>query len=285
MDGRMIRRWCVLGCLLTAAVGCKNSKQQQNLIGPGPAPDGGGAPQMVNMPLTKSKSFFGGNSGGPSMPVEVAPPVSTKPASAEALTKLADVQLEAAFEERTAPGSKEGLLDSARKGYQRALQQDPKSKAALRGMAGFYARTGDREKALDTYKKYLTLYPEADVAHEVAIAHARWKDMDGAVKWCDYTLKIDPENRAVKKTMGFCLARSGKWDEAFTVLCQIMPEAQARHNLAGLLDHMGHAEASKTQLQLAAKAGFAPSAGFLKELEQPRQPNDVRQASDEYPAP
>ena len=281
MDGRMIRLLCVLGCLL-GAVGCKNTNKQQNLIGPMPESNG---PQMVNMPLTKSKSLFGGNSNVPTMPVEVAQPVSNKPASADALSKLADVQLEAAFDERTQPGSKEALLDSARKGYQKALQQEPKSKAALRGMAGFYARTGDREKAVEMYKKYLTLYLEVDVAHEVAVAHARWKDMDGAVKWCDYALKIDPENRAVKKTMGFCLARAGKWDEAFTVLCQIMPEAQARHNLAGLLDHMGHTEASKVQLQLAVKAGFAPSAGFLKELEQPREQTDIRQTGDQQPAP
>jgi tetratricopeptide (TPR) repeat protein len=282
MDGRMIRRLCVLGCLLGAAAGCKNTKQHQNLIGPMPAEPP--APQMVNMPLAKSKSLFG-NSNVPTMPVEVAPPVSNKPASADALSKLADVQLESALDDRTPPGSKEALLDSARKGYQKALQQEPKSKAALRGMAGFYARTGDREKAVEMYKKYLTLHLEVDVAHEVAVAHARWKDMDGAVKWCDYALKIDPENRAVKKTMGFCLARAGKWDEAFAVLCQIMPEAQARHNLAGLLDHMGQTEASKAQLQLAAKAGFAPSAGFLKELEQPQNPDDVRQAGDQQPAP
>jgi tetratricopeptide (TPR) repeat protein len=280
----MVRKWCVFGCLLGAALGC-NRDAKQNLIGP--MPDSG-ATQIVNMPLNKSKSsFWGGGSNGPTMPVEVAPPSSNKPASAEALTKFADVQLEAAFDDRTAPGSKETLLDSARKGYQKALQQEPKSKAAIRGMAGFYARIGERDKALEMYKKYLTLYPEVAVAQEVAIAHARWKDMDGAVKWCEYALKIDPENREAKKTLGFCLARAGKWDEAFATLCQIMPEAQARLNLAGLLDHMGHSDASKVQLQLALKAdpNCLSAAGFLEELEHPHDPNAVRQASDVQPAP
>jgi tetratricopeptide (TPR) repeat protein len=287
MDGRMFRKWCVFGCLMAATIGCKNKQQQQNLIGP--MPDTGS--QIVNMPLTKgTKSFWGGGSSTPtpSMPVEVVPEISKKPASAEALVAIADVQLEAAFDEKTAAGSKEGLLDMARKGYQKALQQEPKSKAANRGMAGFYARIGEREKAVEMYKKYLTLYPkDAEVAHEVAIAHARWKDWAGAVAWCEFTLKIDPENRSVKKTMGFCQARAGKWDEAFSTLCQIMPEAQARHNLAGLLDHMGHTDASKDQLQRAVKAdpNYAPAAGFLAELEQPRGANDLRQAGDTQPAP
>src|SRR5215207_1033860 len=233
MDGRMFRKWCVFGCLMAGAIGCKNNKQQ-NLIGP--MPDTGS--QMVNMPLTKggTKSFWGGGSSNPapSMPVEVVPEVSKKPASAEALVAIADVQLEAAFDEKTAAGSKEGLLDNARKGYQKALHQEPKSKAAIRGMAGFYARIGEREKSIEMYKKYLTLYPkDAEVAHEVAVSHARWKDWAGAVAWCEFALKIDPENRSVKKTMGFCQARAGKWDDAFGTLSQIMSEAQARHNLAG----------------------------------------------------
>lgn len=286
MDGRTIRRWCVLGCLVAASAGCKNNKQQQNLIGP--MPDTGSA--FVNMPVTKggSKSLWGGGSApAASVPVEVAPPDSKQPATAESLVAIADVQLDAAFDDKTAPGSKEGLLDTARKGYQKALQRDPKSKAALKGMAQFYARVGEREKALEMYKKCLTLHPEAGIAHEVAVAHGRWKDWAGAVAWCEYALKIDPENRAVKKDLGFFQARAGKWDDAFATLCQIMPEAQARHNLAGLLDHMGYAEQSKAQLQLAMKAdpNYAPAADFLAELAQPREQNPVQAAGAVQPAP
>ena len=222
------------------------------------------------------------------MPVELVRRPSKKPASADTLAAIANTQVEAAFDEKTAAGSKEGLLDLARKGYQKALKQDPKCKTALLGLAGLYARMGDRDKAVEMYKKYLTLYPkDADVAHEVALAHARWKDWNGAVAWCEYALKIDPENRAVKKTLGFSLAFAGQWDDGFAVLCQIMPEAQVRHNLAGLLDQMGHPDAAKVQLQLAVKAdpNYAPAQGFLAELDQPHDPNGVRQASETQPAP
>jgi tetratricopeptide (TPR) repeat protein len=280
----MIRRLCALGGLFAAALGCNRNATQSPY---GQMPDAGGT-QVVRMPVGGSNKLFGGSNGA-SVPVEMAPDpaASKKPLSAETLVALADTQFEAAMDERTVPGSKEALLDRARTGYQRALKADPKSKAALRAMAQYYARVGERDKALEMYKRYLTLYPEAGVAHDVAIAHARWKDMPGAVGWCEYALKIDPENRDVKKTMGFCLARCERWDEAFATLCQIMPEAQARHNLAGMLDQMGHTDASKVQLQLALKAdpNFAPSVGWLVEMEQPHDPNAVRQAADTQPAP
>jgi tetratricopeptide (TPR) repeat protein len=178
------------------------------------------------------------------------------------------------------------LLDSARAGYQKALQQDPKNKVALLGLAKYYARLGEREKAIEMYKKYLSLYPnDKAVAHEVAMAHASWKDWAGAVAWCEYALKLDPENLSYRKTMAFCLARAGKWDEGFEVMCQVIPEAQARYLMARVLEHQNQPEACKMQLQLALKAdpNFEDAKEFLAELDvgyrlgAPGQ-TDIRQA-------
>ena len=291
MDGRKCLKWFTYGCVLAGAVGCNRNNVQPSPFGQMPNTNGAAA----TLPTPSSgKSMWGGggSSAAPTVPVEVTPAVSNKPASADALVAISDVRLDAAFDEKTVPGSKEGLLDLAREGYQKALKQEPKNKNAMLGIARFYAKIGEKERAIEAYKKYLTLYPnDANVAHEIAITHARWKDWTGACAWCDFTLKIDPENRNVKKTNGFCLARAGKWDEAFTMLCQIMPEAQARHNLAGLLDHMGQADASKMQLQLAVKAdpNYSPARDFLAELDQPRtataDPNGLRQAGEFQPAP
>jgi tetratricopeptide (TPR) repeat protein len=283
MDGRRLGKWCVFGCLIAVAVGCNRSAQQ----GPWGQPPKDALP-VTGVPMpSNAKSMWGGGSSAPNIPVEVAPEVSKKPASADARVAFANVQLDAAFDEKTAPGSREALLDTARQGYQKALKQEPKNKAALLGMAQFYARVGEREKAIEAYKKYLTIYPnDAAVAHEVAITYARWKDFPSAVTWCEHSLKLDPENRTTKKTMGFCLARAGRWDEAFAVLCQIMPEAQARHNLAGLLDHMGHTDASRIQLQLAMQADptFAPARDFLTELNNPSPPTDPNAANPVHAA-
>ncbi|VTR91717.1 peptidase s1 and s6 chymotrypsin hap : Tetratricopeptide TPR_2 repeat protein OS=Pirellula staleyi (strain ATCC 27377 / DSM 6068 / ICPB 4128) GN=Psta_2170 PE=4 SV=1: TPR_11: TPR_9 [Gemmata massiliana] len=290
MDGRFCLKCFALGFALAGAIGCNRNNVQPSPFGQ--MPNTNGAPNPLTP--TGGKSMWGGsgsNAPPPSVPVEFTPAASNKPASADALVAISDVRLDAAFDEKTVPGSKESLLDLAREGYQKALKQEPKNKSALLGIARFYGRIGEKEKAIEAYKKYLTLYPnDASAAHEVAVTHARWKDWAGACSWCEFTLKIDPENRNVKKTLGFCLARAGKWDEAFAMLCQIMPEAQARHNLAGLLDHMGHADASKSQLQLAVKAdpNYAPARDFLAELDQPRVGTadpSVRQTGDLQPAP
>ncbi len=280
MEGRFVRKWLAASCLAAAAVGCNRGAKQQTLVGPNPT-DG---TRLVSMPMGGGHKSLWGGSDAPSIPVEIIPDYSKKPISAAVLVALADVQLDSAFGERTAPGSKEALLDSARKGYQKAIKLEPKSKEALRGLARFYARLGEREEAVAAYKKYLTLYPkDVELAHEVALAHARWKDWAGAVAWCDFALKIDPENRSTKKTMGFCQAMAGDWDAAFSTLSQIMPEAQARHNIAGLLDQTGHPDACKAQLREALKVnpGYAPSAGFLAELTRPRtaeNPNPIQTA-------
>ena len=95
---------------------------------------------------------------------------------------------------------------------------------------------------MEIYKKYLAAYPkDKEVAHQVAMAHAQWKDWAGAVAWCEFALKIDPENLTFRKTMAFCLAGAGRWEEGFEVMCQVMPEAQARYLMARVLEHQNQA--------------------------------------------
>jgi tetratricopeptide (TPR) repeat protein len=170
----------------------------------------------------------------------------------------------------------------ARIRYQRALKQDPKHKGALLGSARMYAKIGDREKAVAGYKAYFSAYPkDVEAVHELAIVHARWGDLAGAVTWSDAAVRADPDNRTYRKTLGFCLARAGQWDKGFEVLCHVMPEAQARHNLAGLMDQMGYTDASRQQLQLAIQTdpSFAPAKEFLAELDHPSPPQAPSGAS------
>jgi tetratricopeptide (TPR) repeat protein len=206
----------------------------------------------------------------PAREAPVAPPNESKrPLSPDTLVAIADVQVDAALAEKTPAADREALLERAQKGYELALKTDPKHKGALLGLAQFFARTDNRDKALEAYRAYLAQYPDAEAAHELALAHARWKDPNGAVSWCEYALKIDPENRSVKKDLGFCLALAGKWDEAFAALCRVMPGAQARHNLGGLLDRLGRISEAKEQLRLALKAdpNYTPARDLLREIE------------------
>lgn len=271
MDGRLLRCLWVSGLMVVGSAGCNRHEVYNPWGHPGQGEltvFGRSAPRKWSFELT------GAPAAGAAVPV-AAEPERKGPPRPETYVAFADAQAAVAFDERTPVANREALLDRAREGYQKALRMDPNNPAALLGLARFYTRLGERQKAVDLYQRYLKLHPDdRDVAHEVALAHAQWKDWAGAVAWCDVTLRIDPENLAVRKTKAFCLARGGQWEQAFEVMLQVMPEAQARYNLARVMDHMNLTEASKQQLELALRADptFREAREMLAHLNTPVQP-------------
>ncbi|MDB5306807.1 MAG: Tetratricopeptide repeat protein [Gemmataceae bacterium] len=279
MDGRRIR-WWLYGGLVLSAVGCTRNTNPDTpgLLKPGQPPGAlpatGGGLFGRKPPAPPSALPTPGMSS-----VEVATGTPVKKSAekgylADTAAAFADTWAGAAFVEPPPPNRDE-LIDRARFAYQKALQKDPKNKGALIGLARLYAGMNDRERATEGYKKYLQVFPkDGTVCHEIAMTHARWKDWAGAASWCEVALRVDPENRSYRKTMGFSLARAGKWDEALASLGQIMPEAQARYHLAEVLDDMKYLDASRQQLQLALQAdpNYAPAREVLAGLDQPAQP-------------
>lgn len=283
MDGRRFRKWVLAGCLAAGGAGCNRNAVRSPVD-----------PQVTGLPATQAKKPFFGS--GPAQPTHTPDPPAEEarkgPPKPETVVAIADVKLGQAFDEKTDPATRQALLDLARQEYQKALQQDPKNKAALLALARFYTRIGEREKAVEVFKKYLTHYPQDhDAAHEVALAHAQWKDWDGAVAWCDFALRIDPENLTVRKTKGFCLARAGRWDDALGVMAQLMPEPQARYLIARVMEHQREFAASRQQVQMALRAdpNFAAAREFLAELDHViagTTPDGVlRQAGFDQPLP
>jgi Tfp pilus assembly protein PilF len=268
MDGRVFRKWYFVGGLVVSSVGCVHST----------TPDNSGMLKSASSGGTNT-SIWGKNAqasttttvAGMGDVVPIAPP--KKPGTGllpDTEVQFANTHVEVALAEPP-PNNRDELLDMARIRYQRALKQDPKHKGALIGSARMYAKIGDREKAVASYKAYFNAYPkDVDAVHELAIVHARWGDLTGAVTWSEAAVRADPDNRTYRKTLGFCLARAGQWEKGFEVLCRVMPQAQARHNLAGLMDQMGYTDASRQQLQLAIQTdpNFAPAREFLAELDQ-----------------
>ena len=261
MDGRQLK-WCLLGGLLVASLGCRRETTYPDMV----------LPKGATASLPSSGGMFGSKSP-PNMPMPgqdgmTTGPRKKGPPSPDTEVALAETHLQVALTEPP-PSNRDELLDMARGRYQRALKQDPKHKGALLGIARMYAKLGDKDKAVEAFDKYLKLYPkDAEALHELAMKRAQWKDLAGAIASCEAALKLDPENRSIKKTLGFCQARAGNIDGAYATLSKIMPEAQARHNLAGLLDHMGQADACRQQLLLAVQAdpSYAPAKEFLSDL-------------------
>ncbi|MBY0513460.1 MAG: tetratricopeptide repeat protein [Gemmataceae bacterium] len=294
MDGRRLRRWWLCGGLAAGALGCHRDSYHDQFVMPKPGqPVGAIAPANGNMAMTPAI----GQGPVAGVPVEMATPKrpAGKGLSPDGEVAFADTHVAAAFAD-PAPPNRDQLLDMARMRYQKALKEDPKNKAALLGVARMSARLGDRDKAVEGYKKYLSAYPkDHEVPHELALKHGQWGDWAGAVGWCEAALKLDPENRTYRKTMGFCLARAGRWDDAYTTLRQVMPEAQARYNLARVMEHLNFPEQSRQWAAMAVQAdpNFADAREFLAELDQgyrlggptPAGGNPVMQAGYQQPQP
>jgi hypothetical protein len=265
MDGRHFQR-LFSGFFLAGALGCHSgSKYPQNMLPQGGQPAANAVPPS-------SGGIFGAKSPPPGMPLESLVPTPHKkgPLSPEFEVAIAETRLQVALAEPPPPNRDE-LIDSVRAGFQRALKQNPKHKEALIGVARMYARIDDKEHAIEAYDKYLKHYPkDAEVWNEMAKRRAQWKDMAGAVAACEIAVKHQPDNRTYRKSLGFYQAMMGKWDDALASLCKVMPEAQARHNLAGMLDQAGQPEACRQQLELAVKAdpNYAPAREFLSDLSQ-----------------
>src|SRR5262245_34686540 len=104
MDGRRFRKWFVFGCLLVAAAGGNRGAKAPWGQTPKDALPVTGVP--IAPPNATTKSMWGGSKSQlpPAMQAEMIPE-SNKPASAAAIVAIADVRLQAAFDEKTLPGS------------------------------------------------------------------------------------------------------------------------------------------------------------------------------------
>lgn len=266
MAGRLIRKWSISGCLILGAIGCNRNSVQTTDAQP-----------VMGLPMatTANKPLWGNSTPASTNEVVVNEPRKGPPLP-ETEVAFADVRMAQALDEKTPETNRSALLDQARHGYQKALQQDPKNKSALLGMARFYSRVGEREKTLETYRKYLSIYPkDREVTYEVARVYARWQDWDNAVIWCDQALKLDPENITFRKTKGFLLACSGHWEDAYNLFRMIMPESQARYAIARVLEDQNYVDASRQQLQMALQLdpNFNDARLLLAEIDQPAQTN------------
>jgi hypothetical protein len=71
--------------------------------------------------------------------------------------------------------------------------------------------------------------------------------------------------------LGFVLARAGRYDEGFAVLCRHNSEAQAHYDLARMLKYMNQPELARARALLALEKdpSLAVAKTFLAELDSP----------------
>jgi tetratricopeptide (TPR) repeat protein len=147
---------------------------------------------------------------------------------------------------------REQLADQARKAYQQALSIDPKHLPAYRALARLYVDLDDQVHAVATFKKALALFPEdGSLWFDLGMCHARKKEWAPALEALGKAADKEPENRRIVNTLGYALARAGRYPESLACFTRVNSEAQAHFMLAQMLEHLGQPDLSRQQLRLA----------------------------------
>jgi Tfp pilus assembly protein PilF len=265
MDGRWKR--CLAGGLVVAAVGCNTTPKQVT-------PDGQSVQQPVPTVAQLAKT--------PPPPPSV-PRANLKPETYATMGALKD---QAADEVDRPQAERDAYRQQARQSYLKAIEVDPKYTPAYVALAKSYASTDEKDKSKAMFVKAFALAPnDAGIWYEYGAAQARAKDFPAAVKSLAHAVQIDPSNKAAQKLYGFTLARGGWYEESLNVLVKCMPEAEARYNLARMMQHNHQGDAAGVQLRLAAQMepGSEPARAALASM--PPVDRGVQQASYQAPAP
>jgi len=150
---------------------------------------------------------------------------------------------------------REQFRAKARQAYQKAIETDAKYAPAYLALAASYAATNEREQAVANFAKATQFAPnEASVWAAQGSYYARVKEWDAAIESLSHAIQLEPGNKEHMKKLGFALARAGRVDEGYAALAKCMSEADARYNIARMLQHMEQPMACRWYLQMALQA-------------------------------
>jgi tetratricopeptide (TPR) repeat protein len=193
---------------------------------------------------------------GAAKPAEAAPKKQKdrprrKP-KAETCVAYGDFRLKEAL----APGKSEAeqrqMLDSARRAYQQALEIDPRCLAAHRGLAQVALAEGNPRRAIGAYQALLKVSPdEAALWYELGMVHGRVKEWQPATAALGKACELDPANHQYAHTLGYCLARTGSYEQSLECFRRVDGEARAHYNLARMLLHVQQNDLARQHLTLA----------------------------------
>ncbi len=265
MDGRW--KLAVAGGFLAGAVGCGS-------VQPRPGDTLSQVPAATSTQMARAV---------PPPPAE-PPRTNLKPTTYVSMGKLTE---EAASDPDRPQAERDALRREARQSYQKAIQVDPKFAPAYVALGESFMVTGDRDQAQANFKKATEIAPkDASLWMELGDAQARCKDWPSAIASLTRAVQLDPGNKPLEIRLGLTLARAGKYEDALNALAKVMPEAEARYNVARMMRHNQQDAAANVQLQLALRAD--PDFQLARDMLADRGPataSSIQQASYQQPAP
>jgi Tfp pilus assembly protein PilF len=185
------------------------------------------------------------------------------------------------------PVQRQLMNEQAERSYQQALNIDPRCGAAYLGLAEVYRAEGNDAKALETYQKGLKKLPkDASLWFALGMCHSRQKQWEPALKELQTAARLDPENHRYATTLGFALARAGRYSESIACFTPVVGKAQAHYKVAQMARHMKQTTLSKEHLRLALqeKPDLEEARKMLAQLEGGAPPHAVVQAGATSPA-
>ena len=83
------------------------------------------------------------------------------------------------------------------------------------------------------------------------MCQCRAKNWNTAVEGLGKASELDPGNRQYSTTLGFALARAGRYEESYLALARHNGEPKAHFDLARMLRHLNQPELARQQVALA----------------------------------
>jgi Tfp pilus assembly protein PilF len=235
-------------------------------------------------PLALGLALLGGVAGcqHPGAPAPQAPPkapvkVTALKSAEEAVARKAstfvafgDFRARAAVAPEFTPEAQRQYREEARRAYRQALEIDPSCVSAYLGLAHLWEGANDQARAADSYRKALEINDkDALVWFELGMCQCRQRHWAQGVDSVRRALERDPENQRYLSTLGFILARTGRYEESLACLAQVVGPARAHYDLARMLRHLQQPDLARQHLQaaLALDPRLADARALLNELE------------------
>jgi thioredoxin-like negative regulator of GroEL len=235
------------GLMIAGLVGCKH---HANVADGNPYWADSAANTATNSaprPAPESRSAKRGDSSAERSKVPDAKP--------ESCVKIGNLKAEIALDKSRSEQDRASSARLARNAYNQALQLDPKCLDAYLGLGRLSTWLDEYDQAMATYGAALAKFPKKAIVHyERGMCLARQKKLEEAIPDLTAAAQLEPGNHQYTKGVGLLMARLGKSDEAVGWLIKSMPEADARYNIARMMEHIGREDEKQRQLQLALKA-------------------------------
>lgn len=167
-----------------------------------------------------------------------------------------------------------GNLNQARESYEVVLDEEPKSVAAMIGLARIDQLAGRTEEAEAGFQKALKLKPhDPEVLAAGGQFYADQKNWQAAIPLLTQAVASAPNEPEIRYHLAITLARSGDIDTALTHFIKSSGEAEAHYNIALILHEQGKLDASERefQLALAKRPDFSEASIWLDEIRQERE--------------